>query len=385
MTERPEKWTNYTAFGFEMPGRSVGSDYKYGMNGQMKEGEVFEGFMSADFWGYDSRLGRRWELDPITYSWQSGYACFNNNPIFFSDPLGLEGEGGPKKGDVYNCGDGTTEVFDGTQYVSPSQYVSNLPGAQNRSFTMSQSVMADGAISMRIMEGLSHNQKAEIRMAGMMNAMSSNTMLGAGRMSADALYADPEMQSLYLQGQIAGDIASIAQGQTEIGVGAGMITVGEGMVVGGVIFAETGVGLIVAGGGEVVAAAGELVTLHGQAVTIVASAQLVKTTVLLAAVTTHNGNDAAAKSDGGGSGDGAETPVYKTKKAGLSGKEGAKDVPSWALGEKPYVTENGKKFAKRILDKKYGEGNYETGPATEYNQIKKWGDRAFEVIIKNTK
>jgi hypothetical protein len=293
---------DYYAFGMEMPGRSLGSDYKYGMNGQMKEGEVFEGFMSADYWGYDARLGRRWELDPITYSWQSGYACFNNNPIFFADPLGLEGEGGPKKGDVYNCGDGTTEVFDGTQYVSPSQYVSNLPGAQNRSFTMNQSVMSDGAISMRIMGGLSSNQKAEIMFAGMANAMSSNTMLGAGRISADALYlGDPVSQSLYLQGQIAGDLASIGQGKTEIAFGAGMVTAGEGMIVAGVLLSETGVGLIIAGGGEVVATGGELVTLHGQAVIIVASAQLVRTTVLLAAVTTHNGNEAAAKSDGGGS------------------------------------------------------------------------------------
>jgi len=30
------------------------------------------------------------------------------------------------------------------------------------------------------------------------------------------------------------------------------------------------------------------------------------------------------------------------------------------------------------MDEKYGEGNYKTGPKTEYNQIKKWGDRAFE-------
>lgn len=88
---------DYYAFGMEMPGRSVGSDYKYGMNGQMKEGETFEGAYSADYWTYDSRLGRRWERDPITYPWQSPYATFNNNSIYYADPHGLEG--GPAKPD----------------------------------------------------------------------------------------------------------------------------------------------------------------------------------------------------------------------------------------------------------------------------------------------
>jgi hypothetical protein len=69
---------------------------------------------------------------------------------------------------------------------------------------------------------------------------------------------------------------------------------------------------------------------------------------------------------------------YKTPKSGVSGKEGAKDVPSWAKGERPKVNESGKDFAKRLLDKKYGEGNYDKGPGSEFNKIQKWGDRAFE-------
>jgi hypothetical protein len=56
----------------------------------------------------------------------------------------------------------------------------------------------------------------------------------------------------------------------------------------------------------------------------------------------------------------------------LSGKEGAKDVPSWARGERPYVDEDGKAFAKRLMDERFGEGNWST-KSTEYSQIKKWG------------
>lgn len=113
-----------------MAGRSVGADYKYNHNGQNKDDEVFKGFLSADYWGYDTRLIRRWEVDPLAYEFQSPYVCFNNNPIFFTDILGLEGEpsSSPKRGDKYNCGDGTVEIFDGEKYVSSSDYVDSQFG-----------------------------------------------------------------------------------------------------------------------------------------------------------------------------------------------------------------------------------------------------------------
>lgn len=44
---------------------------------------------TAEFWEYDSRLGRRLNVDPVTYSWKSSYATFDNNPIYYADPLGL--------------------------------------------------------------------------------------------------------------------------------------------------------------------------------------------------------------------------------------------------------------------------------------------------------
>lgn len=71
---------------------------------------------------------------------------------------------------------------------------------------------------------------------------------------------------------------------------------------------------------------------------------------------------------------------YKKSKSG-SHKEKADSPPSWALGERPYVGENGKEFAKRVMDKCYGRGNWDpkdNGPKSDFNRIKKWGDRAFE-------
>ncbi|MEL6339150.1 MAG: RHS repeat-associated core domain-containing protein [Myxococcota bacterium] len=73
-----------------------------------------------------------------------------------------------------------------------------------------------------------------------------------------------------------------------------------------------------------------------------------------------------------------DAETLKKPKAGASGKEGAKDVPSWAKGERPKTSESGKDFAKRLLDGKYGPGNWKRGPGSEFNKIKKWGDRSFE-------
>ncbi len=40
---------------------------------------------TAEYWQYDSRLGRRWNVDPRPNLSISSYACFGNNPIAFSD------------------------------------------------------------------------------------------------------------------------------------------------------------------------------------------------------------------------------------------------------------------------------------------------------------
>jgi hypothetical protein len=73
-----------------------------------------------------------------------------------------------------------------------------------------------------------------------------------------------------------------------------------------------------------------------------------------------------------------KTVTFKIPVPGLSGKEGAKDVPEWAKGNRPTVDEDGKDFAKRLMDEKYGPGEYEKGPGTEFSKIQKWGDRAFQ-------
>ena len=66
--------------------------YRYGFNGQEKEDEIVsEGtHTSAQFWMYDTRLGRRWELDPVFNHSASNYSVLNCNPINYIDPKGDE-------------------------------------------------------------------------------------------------------------------------------------------------------------------------------------------------------------------------------------------------------------------------------------------------------
>jgi hypothetical protein len=68
------------------------SKYKYGFNEQEKENEIAGdgNINTAMFWEYDTRTGRRWNLDPKPQTSLSDYSVFNNNPIVNSDLLGDE-------------------------------------------------------------------------------------------------------------------------------------------------------------------------------------------------------------------------------------------------------------------------------------------------------
>lgn len=81
----------YYPFGMVQPGRSYNAGwYRYGFNGHEKSTEVDAGGNSttAEFWQYDTRTGRRWNLDPKTSTGISDYSAFTNNPIANYDAYG---------------------------------------------------------------------------------------------------------------------------------------------------------------------------------------------------------------------------------------------------------------------------------------------------------
>ncbi len=80
-----------TPFGSVMLGRDFsGGMYRFGNGGQEKTDEISGSgnHTTAMFWGYDTRLGRRWNQDPKPNPSISNYSCFANNPIWFSDVNG---------------------------------------------------------------------------------------------------------------------------------------------------------------------------------------------------------------------------------------------------------------------------------------------------------
>ena len=87
-----------------MPNRQYSlssSKYRFGFNTQEKDDEVYgEGnLMSAQYWEYDTRIGRRWNIDPIVKDWESPYATNYNNPIWNFDEDGLTGTKTSKEGE----------------------------------------------------------------------------------------------------------------------------------------------------------------------------------------------------------------------------------------------------------------------------------------------
>jgi RHS repeat-associated protein len=84
---------DYYAFGMQMPGRNYNLyEYRFGFNGQEKDNQIYGSGNSytAEFWQYDARLGRRWNVDPMAHEreWLSPYNFVQNNPILRVDPTG---------------------------------------------------------------------------------------------------------------------------------------------------------------------------------------------------------------------------------------------------------------------------------------------------------
>lgn len=88
-----QNYSDMYAFGSPMPGRQYqnSSAYRYGtVNGQEKDDEIAGAgnITTAEFWEYDTRTARRWNIDPVVKPWMSSYHAFSNKPILSIDPNG---------------------------------------------------------------------------------------------------------------------------------------------------------------------------------------------------------------------------------------------------------------------------------------------------------
>ena len=117
---------NYHPFGMAMPERNEtygnsALDYRYAYNGMEVDNEVAgEGnSYTTEFRQYDPRLGRWKSLDPLMAKFpsMSPYVAFDNNPIYYIDPYGLNSvnDTGPpedaEEGDVWESEGGNKYTF----------------------------------------------------------------------------------------------------------------------------------------------------------------------------------------------------------------------------------------------------------------------------------
>ena len=76
-----------------MPGRKWNPDaYRYGFGGHEMSNEIkgIGNSYTAEFWEYDPRLARRWNIDPVFKEYESPYAAFANNPVWNIDKDGSD-------------------------------------------------------------------------------------------------------------------------------------------------------------------------------------------------------------------------------------------------------------------------------------------------------
>ena len=78
------------------------------------------------------------------------------------------------------------------------------------------------------------------------------------------------------------------------------------------------------------------------------------------------------------------TIMQFAKESKKSGKERATNKPSWANKNDVDPSLSANENATKMLNNKYGVGNWKKGPGTEHNQIKKWIDRGIKLFVLYT-
>ena len=134
---------DYYAFGMQMPGRKSSGGYRYGFGGHEKTTEVGEDSYTAEYWQYDARINRRWNIDPVVKDDESPYMTYGNNPVVMVDPSGAdwykngktggieykakwEGESKNSKYKYVGKGEGDILKYEGKEYNKKTGSVTNI-------------------------------------------------------------------------------------------------------------------------------------------------------------------------------------------------------------------------------------------------------------------
>ena len=221
---------------------------------------------TTEFRQYDPRLGRWLSLDPLMQMFPSisPYVAFDNNPIFYTDPLGLEsgtGEGDPPKLDPETgqewvkgaqwIDEGTNDIWihDGLKMVKlapteVTEFVLSIPNPVSERSQYLATVFARGSSD------------------GFTNSLSLGSYFWWGGDHTNEYSEDKEAKWAYLSGIVAGDLLAISTGKVEQAGGAAAIATAE--------VAAVGSGGTLAIGSGIAIIAGNVLIAHGRSVTIFA-------------------------------------------------------------------------------------------------------------------
>jgi RHS repeat-associated protein len=330
---------DYYPFGMPMPQRTTDlGTYRYAYNGMELDNEVSGtgNSYTTEFRQYDPRLGRWKSLDPLMakFPWMSPYVAFDNNPVFYVDPYGLESvnsDGEPEKkeeggktennGDIAGNGGGEKYIgSDGKEYITTH---SGGDGGAKKIEPKPTNTASHSSSS------ASKQELSEIHNRGFSDAMYNANSFGV----TDLLnvtdnardYGTKETRTTYLQGRLAGNTAAIVQGLAEADAGG---TAAAGGLAGGPVGAAT------------VSMAGLVVAGHGSGVVAVATADQIETSLALSRLNSMNG--------GSGKGSGG---------IGKNSKKASEEQIESLLGKNWHQNGSKTKFIKKYLKQLKGSTN----------------------------
>jgi RHS repeat-associated protein len=117
--------SNYYPFGLKHEGyngvKTDNETYKYQFNGKEEQETGHYDFGARN---YDPAIGRWFNLDPLAEKTMQPYSAFNNNPVMFTDPTGMEAEGLDELKDWYkNLETKNLEYFQGSGEIKGYEHI----------------------------------------------------------------------------------------------------------------------------------------------------------------------------------------------------------------------------------------------------------------------
>jgi RHS repeat-associated protein len=179
---------SYYPYGMLIKSLSQNSEtYRWGFQGHEQDNEIKGAGNHLRFgdYGYDTRLGRRWNLDPVDQVGISNYAVFKNNPIINVDPDGKQIRPSPaRRGNNYNLRNYNRNYSMFYNGIQPKSTI--------------QSTRYQRVASMTSINNEKHSYVQDIETAGGNNVQISNNNKGGKRLTFAGEFVDDVIRNFQI-------------------------------------------------------------------------------------------------------------------------------------------------------------------------------------------